>query len=57
MEQMLLLAVPAIMVCACVIIFTLAMTHLVNTVKKNKAKVKKLELHAGKHHWFTVEYK
>lgn len=51
------LALPEIMACVCVIIFTLAMAYLIKTTKKNKTKVKKLELHAGKHHWFKVEYK
>lgn len=57
MEQIIFLAVPAIMVCACVVVFTLIMTHLIKTIKNNKIEVKKLELHAGKHHWFKVEYK
>jgi len=48
---------PEIMACICVIVFTLAITYLVKTIKKNKANVKNLELHAGKHHWFKVEYK
>lgn len=57
MERILFIIIPAIMVYVCVIIFTLVMTYLIKTIKKNKTKVKKLELHAGKHHWFKVEYK
>lgn len=58
MERILLLStLPEIMVCVCVIVFTLVMTHLIKTIKKNKSEVKNFEVHAGKHHWFKVEYK
>ena len=58
MERIIVLsALPVILACVCAIVFTLVMTYLVKTFKRNKTEVKNLELHAGKHHWFKIEYK
>lgn len=57
MEQVLRLLLPEIMVVVSVIVFTLLLILFIKALKKIGGKVKNLELHVGKHHWFKIEYK
>lgn len=57
MERVLFYFLPVLLVLVLVIVFTLIMTYLVYIIKKNNIKVKNMELHAGKHHWFRIVYK
>lgn len=57
MERVFMLLLPELCAIVFAFVFTLVYIIFVVMLNKKKTKVKNVELHVGKHHWFKVEYK
>lgn len=57
MERVFMLLLPELCAIVFAFVFTLVCIIFVIMPNKKKTKVKNVELHVGKHHWFKVEYK